>query len=106
MDGFWVAMAAVVVLAPLNALAWPFVVRVALPIVLVTLGPGTERSRPADTGDVVVLASDVIVVASGNLGLFPFGPSARLADVQRLDDTADAPDGGSCADFSRVGRQP
>ena len=37
-DGLWTAVAAVVVLAALNAVAWPFVVRIALPVVLLTLG--------------------------------------------------------------------
>ncbi|MEM9040786.1 MAG: phage holin family protein, partial [Actinomycetota bacterium] len=37
-EGFASALAAVVILAVLNAVAWPFVVRVALPVVLVTLG--------------------------------------------------------------------
>jgi uncharacterized membrane protein YvlD (DUF360 family) len=37
-DGFWTAVAAVAVLAALNAVVWPFVVRIALPVVLLTLG--------------------------------------------------------------------
>ena len=37
-EGFASALAAVVILAVLNAVAWPFVVRVALHVVLVTLG--------------------------------------------------------------------
>lgn len=37
-EGFGAAFALVVALALLNGLAWPFVIRIALPIVLVTLG--------------------------------------------------------------------
>ena len=37
-DGFWKALAMVVVLAVLNALVWPFIIRVTLPLVLITVG--------------------------------------------------------------------
>ncbi|MDH3681224.1 MAG: phage holin family protein [Acidimicrobiia bacterium] len=37
-DGFWTALAAVAVLTVLNAFLWPFLVRVALPVVLLTFG--------------------------------------------------------------------
>jgi uncharacterized membrane protein YvlD (DUF360 family) len=37
-DGFWGAAGVVVVLAVLNAVVWPFVVRISLPVVLLTLG--------------------------------------------------------------------
>ncbi|MDH3682659.1 MAG: phage holin family protein [Acidimicrobiia bacterium] len=37
-DGFWTALGAVVMLALLNAIAWPLVVRLALPLVLITAG--------------------------------------------------------------------
>ena len=37
-DNFWAALAMVVVLAVLNAVVWPFVIRVSLPLVLWTVG--------------------------------------------------------------------
>ena len=37
-DGFWTAVALVVTLAVLNAVVWPLVVRIALPLVVVTVG--------------------------------------------------------------------
>jgi uncharacterized membrane protein YvlD (DUF360 family) len=37
-DGFWTAVAAVTVLAALNAVLWPLVIRITLPVVLVTVG--------------------------------------------------------------------
>lgn len=40
-DGFWSALAMVAVLSVLNAVVWPFVIRVTLPLVLVTVGPFT-----------------------------------------------------------------
>ncbi|MGI9624852.1 MAG: phage holin family protein [Acidimicrobiales bacterium] len=37
-DGFWTAFAMIVVLSLLNALVWPFVIRVTLPLVIWTIG--------------------------------------------------------------------
>ena len=37
-DSFWTALAMVVVLAVLNAVVWPFVIRISLPLVLWTVG--------------------------------------------------------------------
>lgn len=37
-DGFWAAVAMVVVLAALNALVWPIVIRITLPLVIFTVG--------------------------------------------------------------------
>ena len=37
-DTFWTALAMVVVLAALNTIVWPFVIRISLPLVLLTVG--------------------------------------------------------------------